>query len=42
MNEIKTIAEKLKNEKYQQKLAFVIALGTADFISETEDIQNGT
>lgn len=35
-------AEKLKNDKYQQKLAFIIALGTADFISKTEDIQNGT
>lgn len=34
--------QKLKNNNYQQKLAFFIALGIADFIAETEDTQNGT
>ncbi|MEE1010467.1 MAG: N-acetylmuramoyl-L-alanine amidase [Acutalibacteraceae bacterium] len=34
--------DNLKDNTYQQKIAFFIAIGIADFISETEDIQNGT
>lgn len=34
--------EKLKDENYQQKLAFTIAIGVVDFINETEEFQNGT
>lgn len=34
--------EKLKDNDYQQRLSFSIAVGIADFIKETEDFQNGT
>lgn len=34
--------QNLKNEAYQQKLAFTIAIGITDYFSNTEDIQNGT
>jgi len=34
--------QKLKDNNYQQNMAFFIALGIVDFITETEDIQNGT
>ncbi len=34
----KTEAENLKNESYQQKLAFMIALGIVDYFNKTEDV----
>lgn len=34
--------QNLKNEKYQQKLAFVIAIGITDYILNTEEFTNGT
>ena len=34
--------QKLKDEEYQQKLAFIIAIGIADYFINTEDVQNGT
>lgn len=34
--------QNLKDEAYQQKLAFTIAIGITDYFSDTEDIQNGT
>ena len=30
--------EKLKNEAYQQKLAFLIAIGIIDYFTDTEDV----
>lgn len=34
--------QNLKNEKYQQNLAFVIAIGITDYILNTEEFTNGT
>lgn len=34
--------QNLKNEKYQQKLAFTIALGITDYFINTEENQNGS
>ncbi len=34
--------QNLKNAAYQQKIAFMIAIGISDFLVKTEDFQNGT
>lgn len=34
--------QNLKDEKYQQKIAFTIAIGISDYLSKTEDFQNVT
>ena len=41
-NTLELETDNLKDNTYQQKIAFFIAIGIADFISETEDFQNGT
>ena len=37
-----TDTQNLKNEDYQQKIAFIIAIGILDYLNKMEDFQNGT
>ena len=37
-----TDTQNLKSEEYQQKIAFIIAIGILDYLNKMEDFQNGT